>query len=318
MTTLHANFITPSGPLIILINAGSGHNDTEQTRSTIVDILTRAGRTHRIHLITEPKNLASIAQNAVAEAMASEGAVVIAGGDGTINTVANAAMASECPIGILPQGTFNYFARAHDIPEDLGDATRALLDACVQPVQAGLVNGRLFIVNASLGLYPRLLENREATTRQYGRSRWVAAWSGLLTVLRWKRPMRIILEHHGVPTTLKTFTLFIGNNRLQMEHLGERLKPLVEQGQLVATALRPVPAFGMLWLLLRGAFKRLGDADNMVSFGFKKMIVRRAHLSPRRRIKVATDGEIIWLKTPLEFQVSPKPLYLLKPLVVSH
>ncbi|MES2830631.1 MAG: diacylglycerol kinase family protein [Pseudomonadota bacterium] len=303
----------PTGPLLILINAGSGRNNTEEMRQTIAEILSQADRSHRIVLITDPKKLERIARDAVAEALANDGAVVIAGGDGTINTIANAALPSGCPIGILPQGTFNYFGRAHGIPENIGDATRALLQSCVQPVQVGLVNERLFVVNASLGLYPKLLQDREAYTHQYGRSRLVATWAGLLTVMRWKRPMRLMLEGNGVPVTLKTFTLFVGNNRLQMEQLGIPLGAAVEDGQLAVVALRPVATLGMFWLVLRGAFNKLGDAENIVSFGLEKMKVKLAHLSPRRRIKVATDGEIAWLRAPLTFQVSPKPLYLLKP-----
>ena len=48
-------------------------------------------------------------------------------------------------------------------------------------MQVGLVNDRVFLVNASLGLYAKLLEDREAFKAQYGRHRWVAFWSGLLT-----------------------------------------------------------------------------------------------------------------------------------------
>ena len=314
MTTLHAAPAMPTGRLLILINAGSGRNNTAEMRQMIEEILQQSARAYRIILVTDPKKLVRIAQDAVAEALATDGAVVIAGGDGTINTVASAALASGCPIGILPQGTFNYFGRAHGIPEVLADATHALLQSYAHPVQVGLVNDRLFVVNASVGLYPKLLQDREAYTHQYGRSRWVATWAGLLTVLRWKRPMRLILEGDGVRKILKTFTLFVGNNRLQMEQIGIPLGTAVEEGQLAAVALRPVATLGMLWLMLRGAFNRLGEADNVVSFGFQHMKVKPAHLLPSRRIKVATDGEIAWLRTPLEFRVSPQPLYLLKPL----
>jgi len=313
MTTSLPLPAVPTGPLLVLMNAGSGRNNSSDMGETVRKILSDAGRAHRIILVTQPEKLEQIAKDTVAEALENNGAVVIAGGDGTINTIANAALAHGCPIGILPQGTFNYFGRAHGIAEEIGEATRALLESTVQPVQVGLVNDRLFVVNASLGLYPKLLEDREAYAHQYGRSRWVATWAGLLTVLRWKRPMRLALEGDGVPKVLKTYTLFVGNNRLQVEQMGLPLADEVESGQLAGVALRPVATLGMLWVMLRGAFNSLGDADNVVNFGFTRMVVKPAHFSRRRRIKVATDGEIIWLKTPLEFRVSPKPLYLLKP-----
>ena len=144
-------------PLLIVMNAGSGHNDTTATRETIERVLEQAGRAYRIHVVEDPKRLEAIARETVEEARTCGGVVVAAGGDGTINAVANAVLGSGCAFGALPQGTFNYFGRTHGIPEDIAEATRALLRARAQPVQVGLVNNRLFLVNASLGLYPPFL-----------------------------------------------------------------------------------------------------------------------------------------------------------------
>ncbi|MDB5727519.1 MAG: diacylglycerol kinase [Noviherbaspirillum sp.] len=300
-------------PFLIVMNAGSGHNDTSATRKIIEEVLTRAGRAYRLIVVDDPRQLAQTARRTVEQAKACGGVVVVAGGDGTINTVANAVYGSGCPFGVLPQGTFNYFGRTHGISQDTREATEALLSARVQPVQVGLVNDRLFLVNASLGLYPKLLEDREAYKKQYGRSRLVALWSGLMTVLRPHRNMRITLERHGQASTQRTLTLFVGNNRLQMEQTGIPLGEALEEGQLAAVALRPVGRLEMLWLLVRGALGRLGDAENVISFGFRRMTVKPAMLYRSRRVKVAADGEIIWTTAPIEFRVAPEPLYLLKP-----
>ena len=84
-------------------------------------------------------------------------------------------------------------------------------------------------------------------------------------------------------------------------------------GQLAAIILRPVGTAAMLWLVARGAFGQLGEADNVISFGFDGMTVRRPRIFRSRRVKVATDGEIAWLEGPIHFRVSPEPLQLLKP-----
>ena len=123
-------------------------------------------------------------------------------------------------LGVLPLGTFNYFCRVHGIPDDLADATRLLLDGVPRPVQAGLVNDRLFLVSASLGLYPQVIEDREAYKRRYGRSRIVALWAGLVTLMQAHRPLRLALESHGAARQLRTPTLFVGNNALQLAQLG--------------------------------------------------------------------------------------------------
>ena len=59
-----------------------------------------------------------------------------------------------------------------------------MLRARAHPVQAGLVNGHVFLVTASLGLYPQLLQDREAWKREYARSRLVALGAGLCRAIR--------------------------------------------------------------------------------------------------------------------------------------
>ena len=298
----------------VVLNAGSGHAETELRCSTIREVLAEAGRTCHLEIVKDAAQLGEIARRMAQEAKRSNGVLVAAGGDGTINTVAHQAVLQGCVFGVLPQGTFNYFGRTHGIPEDLAEAVRSLLTSTVQPVQVGMVNDRIFLVNASVGLYPALLEAREQDKRQYGRSRVVAILSALKTALGRHRPLRIALETEGVVRKLRTATLFVGNNRLQMEQVGmEPLTEAVEDGELAAIAPRRVGKLGMLGLLLRGALGRLGEAPNVVAFSFKRLTVKHARLSPRRTVKVATDGEVTRMPMPLEFRVLEGRLALLKP-----
>ena len=124
-------------------------------------------------------------------------AVVAVGGDGTLNTVAQAAHAAGCAMGVVPQGTFNYFARTHGIPADPADAIRLLLHAAPLPVQVAGINDRVFLVNASLGLYPDLLEDREAYKARFGRSRSVAFVAACATLLGAQRRLRLHIETGG-------------------------------------------------------------------------------------------------------------------------
>ena len=304
----------PNAAFYVVLNAGSGHSETALRESTIRDVLQAAGRTCHLELVEDPEQLGEIARRMAAKAKENEGIVVAAGGDGTINTVAHEAVQQGCLFGVLPQGTFNYFGRTHGIPEDLGEAVRALLTSTVTPVQIGMVNDRIFLVNASVGLYPQLLEAREQDKRQYGRSRVVAILSALKTALGHYRSLRIALDTDGQTRKLRTPTLFVGNNRLQMEQVGmEPLTEAVEDGELAAIAPRSVGKIGMLGLLLRGALGTLGQAENVIAFSFKRLTVKHARLSPRRRVKVATDGEVTHMNMPLEFRVVEGRLLLLKP-----
>ena len=309
----------PNAAYYVVLNAGSGHSETELRCSTIREVLKEEGRTCHLEIVHDPGQLGDIARRMAALAKQNNGVLVAAGGDGTINTVAHQAVLQGCLFGVLPQGTFNYFGRTHGIPEDLREAVRALLDARVTPVQIGMVNDRIFLVNASVGLYPELLEAREQDKRQYGRSRIVAILSALKTALGRHRPLRITLETEGIVRKLRTTTLFVGNNRLQMEQVGmEPLSTAVEEGELAAIAPRRVGKLGMLGLMLRGALGRLGEADNVLAFSFKRLVVRHARLSPRRTIKVATDGEVTRMTMPLEFRVLEGRLALLKPPDAAH
>ena len=157
----------PNATFFIVLNAGSGHSETELRRSTIESVLAAAGRQCHLELVDDPAELADKARSMAARAVAEGGILVAAGGDGTINTVAHEAVLAGCPFGVLPQGTFNYFGRTHGIPEDLAEAVYALLRGKVRPVQVGLLNNKIFLVNASVGLYPKLLEEREHDKQQY-------------------------------------------------------------------------------------------------------------------------------------------------------
>ena len=159
------------GPLFVVLNSASGHNDTNEARQVLAEVFSSAGRACEFLQFDNPADIADVCAKAVRLATDQGGVVVAAGGDGTINAVAAAVLRSGCPFGVLPQGTFNYFGRAHAIPQDTRAAAQALLGASISPVTVGEVNGRVFLVNASLGLYPQLLEDREAWKQQFGRSR---------------------------------------------------------------------------------------------------------------------------------------------------
>ena len=303
----------PSSPLFIVLNASSGRDDAADVRSTVERVLAQAGREHQVVQLARGDDIEHAMQTAAAQALAANGALVVAGGDGTVNAAAQAAHAAGCAMGVLPQGTFNYFSRTHGIPSDTEAAARLLLIASPQPVQVGLVNGRVFLVNASLGLYPQALEDREGYKRQFGRRRWVAMLSALATLTREHRQLVLSIELDGQTRTVRTPTLFVGNNRLQLEQVGIPQAPALDAGHVAAIMLRPAGTLALLWLMLRGAFGTLGDAERVISFQFQRMTVRPSLPFGRRGVKVAADGELMRLRSPIEFGVSPRPLWLLKP-----
>ena len=211
--------LDPGSPLLFVINAASGAFDTDAKRVVIESALAERGRKGEL-LICKPAELHQVAAQAAAEALATHAGVIAVGGDGSLNAVAQAAHAAGCPMGVIPYGTFNYFARTHGIPTDPAAAARMLLDARPLPVQVAAINDRVFLVNASLGLYPDLLQDREAYKARFGRSRWVAFVAACATVMRAQRRLHLHIEMGNTTRDVRTLTLFVGNNRLQLQQFG--------------------------------------------------------------------------------------------------
>ena len=306
--------LDPAAGWLVVANARSGHNDPARTRATVEAALAAAGRGCE-YIAAAPEQLAAVARDAAGRARAQHTALIGVGGDGTINSVAQAAHQAGCAMGFVPQGTFNYFGRMNRIPLDAQEAMALLLRSTPQPTQVGYANDQLFLVNASVGLYPEIFEDREAWKRRFGRHRIVAIASSIVTIVSRHRRLKLRLTLDGRIRDVSTPILFIGNNRLQLERVGmPQQAQALAHGQLAAVMARETSTRALLWLLLRGAMGSLGDVETVESFGFRRLQVeQRRGLRRRRRIKLAFDGEVRMVEHPVEFRVADRPLYLIKP-----
>jgi diacylglycerol kinase family enzyme len=178
------------------------------------------------------------------------------------------------------------------------------------------INDRVFLVNASLGIYPDLLQDREAYKARFGRSRWVAFMAACATLLRAQRRLRLSIETGSTVRDVQTLTLFVGNNRLQLQQFGaepeDTLPGTPGDGSLAALMLRPIGTLSMLKLMLHGAMGRLGEAAGVEGFEFQHMMVKPTLTSGHKEVAVAFDGEVARIRAPIEIRVLDKPLYLLQ------
>lgn len=300
------------GPFFIVLNARSGRQEAQKVRDLIADVLNQAGRTHEFLMGHAGASVDELARRAVEQAKAQQGVVVACGGDGTVSAVAHAVLGSGCPFAVVPQGTFNYFGRAHGISQDAAEATGQMLAGHTDLVQVGRVNERLFLVNASLGLYPKLLEDREAYEGRFGRSRLVSILGALATLMKWRGHLDVRDETAEEVRALRTTTLFVGNNRLQLDRVG--VEPdhaeATENGFLTAVVVRQIGPLALLGLAFRGLLGRLADAEHVSTFAFRRLTVAPRRL---RRVKVALDGEVIRMRLPLVFEAFPDALLLVRP-----
>jgi diacylglycerol kinase family enzyme len=302
--------------LFVVLNRRSGRRGAGRPAAEEIEAaLRRHGCRYEIVELRRDGRTGAAAAEAAARAAACGGTVVAAGGDGTLNAVAHAAYHAGCRFGAIPLGTFNYFAREHRLPLEPAAAVDVLCRGVEAPVQVGLVNDRVFLVNASVGFYPQLLEDREAFKAQYGRTRWVALLAAAWTLLGRAQPrIELRIAAGGRSQVERVSTLFVGNNPLQLERLGLHEAQAVEAGCLAAIRVRPTSAWGLAELLLHGAVGRLGEADGVAAFSFREMQVAPAR--PARRpvmLKVATDGERVRMALPLVFRVGERPLRLVGP-----
>ena len=310
MPTPNLHGLPSEGPLFIVMNARSGATDADTRENAIRMVLSPAGRNYRIWRVTDAAQLAPAAREAVQLAQKEGGIVVAAGGDGTINTVAQEVLGSGCHFGVLPQGTFNYFCRSHGIPSDTGEAAAVLVNGVVRPIQVGLLNDHIFLVNASLGLHPELLENREYHKAKFGRSRLVAFFSGLVTLFRPPPKMLLSMEEGGERDVIRATTLVVDNNPLQLMELGAPEAEDVQRGQLAAVVVKADGVLQMLSMAFHALVGKLIEDSSVYSFSFTEMTV---NLLRQIRVKAATDGEVRWMTAPLTFRVAPRPLMVVVP-----
>jgi diacylglycerol kinase family enzyme len=297
--------------LFIVLNLASGKHDKDGVRRAIEGELMHACRQYRF-VPVEPGQVVQACQHAAQLAKEHGGVLVAVGGDGTINCAAQAAWTHDVPLALIAQGTFNLFSRQLGLPLDPDAAARCILQAQPEPVQVGSVNQRLFLVNASVGLYPKLLADRENVKQKLGRRRWIAFLAGIVSLFEWRLQLALDVDLDGDVKRLRTPSLFVCNNRLQLERLGvdEEVVRQVGEGWLAGLMARPMNAFAKLRLIARAIAGKLGDADDVESFTLRSMTVSTRNA---RRLKVATDGEVQWMELPLRFAVTPRPLRVMLP-----
>jgi diacylglycerol kinase family enzyme len=301
----------PDAELFIVLNLHSGASEKGGVREAIESELAAAGRSYRF-VPVEPGQVVKACQQAARMAHEEGGVLVAVGGDGTLNAAAQAALALDVPLGVVAQGTFNLFAREHGLPPEPAAAVRCLLHASPEPVQVGWVNQRIFLVNAAVGLYPKLLKDREAVKQRLGRRRWIAVVAGLVSLFEWTLQLVLDADLDGHVVRLRTPTLFVCNNRLQLERLGidDDVVAQVGRGKLAGLMARPVNAWAKLRLLWLAVFGSLGDAREVQSFTLRSLNVGARNA---KRLRVSTDGEVQWMQLPLRFAVAPRPLRVMLP-----
>lgn len=231
-------------------------------------------------------------------------AVVAGGGDGTINAVASALAGTPTPLGVLPLGTLNHFAKDLGLPLDLADAVRVIADGIIRRVDVGRVNDRIFLNNSSLGVYARALIGRDARRDLHGVKKWPAMIRAALRTF-WRSPMvHLRLDTAEKTVNRKTPLVFIGNNHYPLDRLNIGTREQFDGGELSLYLARTNTRWGMLMIMIRAALGTLEQARDFDT----EMVTGVTIETSRNHLPVAIDGEVVRLPTPLEYRIWPQAL----------
>ncbi|MEN9062085.1 diacylglycerol/lipid kinase family protein [Ponticoccus litoralis] len=235
--------------------------------------------------------------------------VVSAGGDGTAMAVAQAALDTGTTFAALPLGTFNYFARGLGLPEEAGEAAAALMRARRHRIRVGMVNGKLFLNNASLGIYPAILKQRESVYARYGRHRIMAHWSVAKTFLRFQRPMHLALEADGSLQARRTPLLFVSRSAFQLERFGLSGAEAISDDSFAVLVGRGDTRADLFRTALRMVTRTAVEGRDYDFIAARSLTVDMR----KSRALVAYDGEKSLAGPPFDFRMSDRMLNILIP-----
>jgi diacylglycerol kinase family enzyme len=225
-----------------------------------------------------------------------------------VNTLAGVAIDAGVPLGVLPQGTLNHFAKDLGIPTDLDDALGVVLAGHTRRVDVGEVSGRIFINNSSLGVYPRIVRLRERYGAR-GPGKWLAALWATLAVLRRHPFAAVRLVANGEPLLRRTPFVFVGNNEYRMVGLDAASRESLTGGRLALYVMHASLRRSLLVLAWQVLWRGVEQVRELELFLVSEATVE----TRRRRLQVSLDGEVTVLASPLEYRILPLALPVMAP-----
>ncbi len=282
--------------LAVIVNGSGGRasREGEALRGKLVEAFAANGATVEPQMV-EGKDIPE------AIAAASDAAVVaVGGGDGTQGSAADQLRKSGQVMAVLPLGTLNHLAVDLDIPDDLAEAAKIAVHGVERTIDLAAAGDQVFVNNASVGLYTRLVRNRDARSLP----KWLATIPAAWTVLKALKARRLEIEMDGARRCIETPLLFIGNNpyNLAGERLGKRDR--LDTGVLGLNAVRHKSRWALIGFALRALAGRADPAHDFIDIEDCSEFVLHGSGS----IDVAHDGEVSRMQLPLHFRSLPGAL----------
>lgn len=249
-------------------------------------------------------------QQAIQRALATGcEAIVAGGGDGSLNAVASKLINRPVDFGVLPLGTLNHFAKDVGIPLDPLVALQSIAAGHVSAVDVGEVNGTIFLNNSSIGLYVDLVRDRDRQQLRLGRGKWAAfAWA-LVGALRRYPFLDVELDVDGIAHAHHTPFVFVGNNAYEVEGLRIGHRAGLRGGVLSAYVTERAGRWRLFELGLQALVGRIRQERDFRTFVGSRLRIQTRH----RALRVAIDGELMQMQTPLQYRIVPRALRVIVP-----
>lgn len=231
--------------------------------------------------------------------------VIVGGGDGTLSAAASVLAGRRGALGILPLGTRNNLARQLGVPLALAEAARVAVRGQRKRIDLGAAGARIFVNNASFGIYTRFVQAREGMRG----SRWFDTVPAMMHVLRHMRAQQFPLRINGLSRTLVTPLLFVGNNEYAIDpgHLGERAS--LTDGELSVYAVAAQQPLGLIGFAARALLGLARPERDFQLFAAAREIV----LDGEGWVEGAFDGEIEVMPLPMVIRSLPGALGVVLP-----
>lgn len=227
--------------------------------------------------------------------------LIAVGGDGTVNSVAAVAIKHNRKLGVVPQGTFNHFAKDVGLPMDIEAAVAVIVRGKTRSIDFGVVNDHVFLNNSVIGFYPLLVAKKEQLRPRYGK--WPALVVSGYKVLTTAKNYHVVVAINGKELKLKTMMVLVANNKYDLTGIGLASRNRIDQGQLYVYVIKPQRLISMLRVSIRLLAGR-AKSNDFDRYNASELSVELNKSS----VRVALDGEVTNLATPLRYTSQSKAL----------
>ena len=288
---------------IIFVNGKGGRAKRRGQLAYLLGLLRAMPDTH-IHIIAHGDDVPALVRRAV-----EEGAelVAAAGGDGTLNSVASGLVGTDTPLGIIPFGTLNHFARDVGVPFETEKAVALLSKGGVRKaIDVGEVNGRIFLNNSSIGIYPYLVRVREQYEGKLGKALayGVAAFSFLQHPNAPRQQIRAVLDGREVVPQQKVGLVFVANNKCDIGLPRPGTRDCLDGSVLDIYTLQVTNRFDMVRVAVSYLTSKEMKSSLVDNYTARDMRITLPHLV----VRVACDGEVFRTRAPLHYTNRPGAL----------